>query len=176
MSEGVGEQIGEHLAQAGVVADHGSVSSMSAEPEGCGPSMPRSPTTLARPQSTTSVSPYDPNITLESLMSRWRMPRPWAYSIVRPYIARRLPATFTCKATGAGTAVHHFGDYELVGEIYPGVMGMVDRARQVALNRIVARKMILSAQLASVQEVRRFRIEDEAAANFDHPGIDPSMR
>jgi serine/threonine protein kinase/tetratricopeptide (TPR) repeat protein len=64
-----------------------------------------------------------------------------------------------------------FDDYDILGEIGRGGMGIVFKARQRSLNRIVALKMIRLGEFAGPEEQKRFDREAQAIARLHHPNI-----
>jgi eukaryotic-like serine/threonine-protein kinase len=68
-------------------------------------------------------------------------------------------------------AITEIGDYEILEELGRGGMGIVLKARQRSLNRVVAIKMILGQAFANDKSRQRFRREAELIAALNHPNI-----
>ena len=64
-----------------------------------------------------------------------------------------------------------FGNHELLEELGRGGMGVVHRARQVHLNRVVALKRLLHGPSSRPEDIARFRSEAASAARLSHPNV-----
>src|SRR5438874_7771786 len=120
------------------------------EPEACGPqsSVPEDPPTVDLP-----VQPIDPPTYVPSDSS------PSARPAATP-------------PTGDWTLeAQPFGDYELLGEIARGGMGVVYRARERHSGRLVALKMMLAGGAGDSADTHRFILEAQATGELNHPGI-----
>jgi serine/threonine protein kinase/tetratricopeptide (TPR) repeat protein len=74
--------------------------------------------------------------------------------------------------TGGGASdLPRLPGYEILSVLGHGGMGVVYKARQVQLKRLVALKMILGGDLAGPEAVARFRLEAEAVVRLQHPNI-----
>ena len=79
--------------------------------------------------------------------------------------------TYTGPHPAAGHVRTHLPGYDILGVLGRGGMGVVYRARQVKLNRVVALKLMLHADHASPTTRGRFATEAQAVAKLQHPNI-----
>ncbi len=130
------------------------------------------PETIGEPPTEPLENPLDPRVAMESTEA-WNVdfpegsgdPERWDGTTVANGESRAEPLI--------GSRVRYLGDYELLGIVGRGGMGIVYQARQISLNRLVALKLIRHEESIGEPEIRRFQHEAEAVASLDHPGIVP---
>jgi tetratricopeptide (TPR) repeat protein/tRNA A-37 threonylcarbamoyl transferase component Bud32 len=162
------EMIGSGRTQAGsrTAVGVGVVAETIGVPPSSAPEATRA-ATIAMSNHPESITLGDPGATVAAMRSvNERTAAAASESETAPDVVQTsVPAT--------GRKVHYIGDYETISILGQGGMGVVYKARQLTLNRLVALKMIRNSEFASEDQVRRFQNEAEAVATLDHPGIVP---
>ena len=117
------------------------------------------------------IGPLTPDaVTLTSASSGLSGPEPGADSVDATFEGAGGPP-LAAVSGGLGQATGTFGRYQLIGEIARGAMGVVYRAFDPHLRRMVALKVMLSAEAPTPEQKRRFQKEALLAARVRHPNI-----
>jgi serine/threonine protein kinase/WD40 repeat protein len=112
---------------------------------------------------------------VEKLLQHDERPGKTESMIAGPIARTLLDESQAAAAGGFGEALallrHAIEGYELIEVLGSGGMGVVFKARQLSLDRLVAVKMLLSAAPVTADQFLRFRTEAEALARLRHPNI-----
>jgi serine/threonine protein kinase/tetratricopeptide (TPR) repeat protein len=100
-------------------------------------------------------------------------PGPLAGKYRRGKDAAVLEATLVGPPAGPSKKGDVFGNYKILDEISRGAMGVVYRAKQMNLNRVVALKLLIAGERAGQDQIERFYRETQAVAKLRHPNIIP---